>query len=153
MADSNSNSTEQFEASRFKPHGRVEYVAEANWLYATAIGPFNEELMDALAAMANVWFPTMAAKGAWAHIVTFEKSAMCAPVVLARLSQAMRELVQLGVEPVVTAFVLPPSVEGALLMGPLYAQAFDKAGARFAYFPSFEAARAWAASVEPPQNG
>jgi hypothetical protein len=150
MEYSKSNSTEQFEASKFKPHGRVEYVANSNWLYGTAIGPFNEELMAALAAMANVWFPAMATKGSWAHLATFQKSAMCAPVVLERLTRALSELTKMGVAPEATAFVFPPDVEGAVLMGPLYAQAFEKAGVRFGYFSRFEAAHAWAASLVPP---
>ena len=150
MATAHSISTDAFDTSKFKPHGRVECQERGNVLLATAFGPFNMELLGALQAMAGESFPKMVAKGRWVHIATFLDSALCAPNVLEGLKEAMHQLVQLGVAPELTAFVLPTDVEGHSLMGPLYAKAFEASGARFKYFHTLDEANAWVTSVVGP---
>ena len=153
MANINSISTDQFNPTQFRPHGRVEYEARGLLLWAKAVGPFNIELMSALLEMAKAMFPVMAAKGSWGHIATFSNSALCSTEVLAGVADALNQMVQLGVAPEATAFVMTPDVEGAMFMGPLYAKAFQQAGLRYWYFPSFEAANEWVESVVGPMNG
>lgn len=150
MATAHSISTDAFDTSKFKPHGRVEYEERGNVLLGTAFGPFNMELLGALQVMAGEKFPKMATKGRWVHIATFRNSALCAPEVLEGLKDAMLQLVQLGVAPELTAFVLPPDVEGHSLMGPLYAKAIQASGARFRYFHTLDEANAWVSSTAGP---
>jgi hypothetical protein len=143
MPKFNVTSTDSFVPNTFKPHGRAEYEERGRLLVATAYGPFNVELMEAVLAMAKEVFPKMTALGPWAHIATFVHSAMCAPAVLEAMKDAMKQMVQAGIAPAVTAFVMPPDVEGFGLMGPAYAKAFEPSGARFQYFHSIEEAHAW----------
>ena len=150
MSNTRSTNTDQFDTTKFRPHGRVEYEERGQLLCATALGPFNMELMGALVDMAKATFPTMTAKGRWAHIATFRNSALCAPQVLEGVTDAMKQMIQLGVAPEITAFVLPTDVEGAALMGPLYAKAFEDAGARLEFFQSFDSAQKWVESVLGP---
>jgi len=153
MSKFNVTSTEKFAANNFRPHGRAEYEERGRLLFATAYGPFNVELMEAVLAMAKEVFPKMTARGTWAHIATFVHSAMCAPAVLDAMEDAMNQMVHAGIAPEVTAFVIPPDVEGFGLMGPNYAKAFEPSGARFRYFHSVDEANAWVLAELGPTNG
>lgn len=150
MSNTITTSTSQFAPTRFSPHGRVGYEDRGRLLWACAEGPFNAELMGALLRMAKATFPVMAGRGPWANLATFSVSALCSPEVLAGLTDGLNQIVQLGIAPAATAFVLPSDVEGASLMGPLFAKAFGDAGLRYAYFADFDAAYAWLESVLGP---
>lgn len=150
MSNTITTSTDQFGSTRFSPHGRVEHEDRGRLLVARAEGPFNAELMGALLKMAKATFPVMAAKGPWANIATFRVSALCSPEVLAGLTDGLCQMVQSGVAPAATAFVLPFDVEGAAFMGPLFAKAFADAGLRYEYFANFDAASTWLDSVLGP---
>nr|WP_315491578.1 hypothetical protein [uncultured Rhodoferax sp.] len=86
-------STDQFNSAKFRPHGRVEYEDQGRVLLATAVGPFNVELMSALLEMAKFTFPTMAAKGPWANIALFRNSALCSTEVLEGVTDALKQMV------------------------------------------------------------
>lgn len=154
MSNPNVTSTEKFAVNTFKPHGRAEYEERGRLLLATAYGPFNVELMESVLAMAKEVFPKMTAQGPWGHVATFVDSAMCAPAVLDAMKDAMIQMVQAGIAPEVTAFVIPSDVEGSGLMGPLYAKAFEPSGARFRHFHSVDEANAWVlAELGPKSTG
>ena len=150
MSNTITTSTDQFGPTRFSLHGRVEYEDRGRLIFATAVGPFNAELMGALLRMAKATFPVMAGRGPWANLATFSVSALCSPEVLAGLRDGLHQIVQLGIAPAATAFVLPSDVEGASLMGPIFAKAFGDAGLRYDYFANFDAAYAWLESVLGP---
>lgn len=150
MSNTIFTSTDQFAPKRFTPHGRVEYEDRGRLLWSRAEGPFNAELMGALLRMAMATFPAMAAKGPWANVATFSVSALCSPEVLAGLSDGLRQMVQAGIAPAATAFVLPCEVEGAAIMGALYAKAYADAGLRYAFFANFDSAHDWLESVLGP---
>lgn len=150
MSNTITTSTDHFAPTRFSPHGRVDYEDRGRLLFARAEGPFNAELMGALLRMAKATFPVMAARGPWANIATLSGSALCSPEVIAGLTDGLHQIVQLGVAPAATAFVLPSDVEGASFMGPLFAKAFGDAGLRYEFFANFDAAYAWLESVLGP---
>jgi hypothetical protein len=137
-------STDNVDQPRFRPHGRVEYEERGNVLYSVATGPFNTELMEALLELAKATFPVMAAKGKWANIATFQESALCSAQVLAGLQDALGQMVQLQIAAEATAFVLPPEVEGAAIMAPLYARCFAAANLKFIVVENLSAAEYWA---------
>ncbi len=137
-------STDNVNQPKFRPHGRVEYEERGNILYSVATGPFNMELMEALLEMAKATFPVMAAKGRWANIATFHESALCSAQVLAGLQDALSQMVQLQIAAEATAFVLPPDVEGAAIMAPLYARCFAAVNLKFVVVEDLQAAEDWA---------
>lgn len=139
-------STGQVAISRFRQHGCVEYDPQGRLLFTTATGPFNAELIAALRELALATFPDMATLGTWAQYVSFHESAMASAEVLTGLAELLKHLVKLGVAPTVTAFVLPPEVEGASLMVPLWAKCYEAADMRFAAFEQSKDAVAWIAS-------
>lgn len=146
------HTTDEFDPGKFRPHGRVEYEAQGQVLWARATGPFNAELMQALSDLVVATFPAMSAQGPWVNICTFNHSALCSPEVLTAFTGTMKQLVQMKIAPIGTAFVLPPEVDGALVMGPLYASCFKEAGIPYASFPSVELASQWGASLLAPPN-
>ncbi|MDT9000925.1 hypothetical protein RQP53_16735 [Paucibacter sp. APW11] len=148
----NTYTTDQYDPGRFRPHGRVEYEEQGRILWSRATGPFNPELMQALSELVIATFPAMTAKGPWVNICTFNHSALCSPDVLLSFTATMKQLVQMKIAPVATAFVLTPEVDGAELMAPLFEKCFKEGGIPFACFPSIELAQQWASSrLSPPQ--
>jgi hypothetical protein len=105
------------------------------------------ELMEALLELAKDTFPVMAAKGKWANIVAFQESALCSTQVLAGLQDALGQMVQLQIAAEATVFVLPPDVEGAAIMAPLYARCFEAVNLRFIVVDNLQAAEDWASKA------
>jgi hypothetical protein len=144
---STKRSTDNVDQPKFRPHGRVEYEQRGTVLYSIAIGPFNMELMEALLDLARVTFPVMAAKGKWANIATFQESALCSTQVLAGLQDALSQMVQMHIAAEATAFVLPPEVEGAAIMAPLYARCYAAVNLKFVAVHNLQAAEDWASKA------
>ena len=143
-------STDHVSPGRFNAHGRVDFEEQGNILWATAVGPFNVELVRALEKVVTTLFPVMASKGIWAGICRFEQSALCSPEVLASYTEMMKRLAALNVAPTGNAFVMTPQVEGAYLMDLLYARCHREAGIRYECFHTVELAGHWAGSVLDP---
>lgn len=139
-------STDEFSPNVFRPHGRAEYEERGKLLWARAFGPFNSQLIAAVLEMASVTFPTMAAKGPWAHICTFGESSLCSTDVLSELALALSQMVHTGVAPNAMAFVLPADVEGSSFMAPLYEKALTGVGVPFKCFSELDAAVEWVES-------
>jgi hypothetical protein len=142
--------SDQIRSRIFKSHGKVEYDVRGKLLWAEAVGPFNRELMAAVLEMAIVTFPVMSAKGPWGHVCTFRESALCSPDVVADMAGAMDQMVQKGLAPGAMAFVLPPEVEGSLLMGPVFAKALKDVKVPFRHFAELDVALDWVRSVVGP---
>ena len=136
-------STDQIAISKFRKHGRVEYDPHGRLLLTSATGPFNAELIAALRELAIITFPNMALLGSWAQCVVFHESAMGGADVLAGLAELLKDLANMGVAPAATAFVLPPGVEGASIMAPLWELCYKAANMRFAAFEQSGDAAAW----------
>jgi hypothetical protein len=140
-------STDEISPGKFRPHGRVEYEERGNILWTRAWGPFNVELVDALNTLVKNIFPVMTGKGTWVNICVFEQSALASLEVLDTLGDLVTQLVELQIAPAGVAFVLPPEVEGARLMAPMYAQTIANRGVRFDSFSHSEPAEQWAQSL------
>jgi len=141
------HSTDDLNHGKFRPHGRVEHEVKGNILWTTAVGPFNSELLEALTKLTLDLLPALATKGPWGNVCTFKHSALGSADVLARLADLVKQAVQANMAAVCVAFVLPPEVEGADLMRPLYAKCYEDAGVRFDAFPNVELASRWVESV------
>lgn len=139
------HSTDQVPSRKFPLHGQVTFAAVGRVLETNACGPFNRELMDALAVMAFRSFPTMAAWGRWAQLVVFRESALASMDILNELTRALKDLKSAGLAPPITAYCLPHPVEGAMLMAPLYHGCFQEAGLPLAVFHELDLAKDWVA--------
>jgi hypothetical protein len=141
------HSTDHVANRAFKPHGSVHMWMEGPFLYYEAIGPFNVELVDSLAVAQMEILRTTDYQGPWASICTIVKSAMASPEALARYDRLMKKPKPPGKEPVATAFVAAPEVEGAKLMMPKFAKIYAGIQRPFRSFETMDEARAWARSM------
>jgi hypothetical protein len=138
------HSTDHVDRTPFKPHGSVHMWMDGDFLYYEATGPFNVELADSLAVAQKEILRTTHYQGPWASICTILNSAMASPEALARYDQLMRKPKPPGKEPVATAFVAAPGVEGVKLMLPKFAKIYAGIPRPFRAFDDMEQARAWA---------
>ncbi len=90
------NNTDQFQREQFPPHGRVEMHLSGKTILLKACGPFNLELISALASLEADFLSRHAAQGPFAEIVTFSGSVLASPEVLAAHAQLLVMLKQAG---------------------------------------------------------
>ena len=138
------HSTDHVNRTAFRPHGSVHMWMEGNFLYYESTGPFNVELVDSLAVAQMDILRATQYEGPWASICTILNSAMAPPEALARYDKLMRKEKPPGKEPVATAFVVAPGVEGAKLMLPKFADIYAGIQRPFKCFEQMDEARAWA---------
>jgi len=136
-------STDEIPHPRFRAHGRVDFHVDGPLLLTEAIGPFNAELVQAVQALVHEIYREMAAGPPWGQLVRFHESALASPDTLEQFTLALCALHAQGLTPHVTAYVLPPEVEGATLMARPFQHCFEQAGLRFAHFAGDGEARAW----------
>ncbi len=144
------HSTDHVNRTPFRPHGSVQMWMEGDFLYYESTGPFNLELVESLAVAQMELLRATQYEGPWASICTVLNSAMASPEALDRYERLMRKEKPPGKEPVATAFVLGPDVEGAKLMAPRFTKIYQGIQRPFQCFERIEDARAWArAQMEP----
>jgi hypothetical protein len=126
-------STDGLGSPQFPPHGRAQWRIDGQVLRADVIGPFNRELAQLIGPILQDAFAYLVARGPCAELVVIRKSAMAGPEVLAALSQGLAQLVQAGLAPCATAFVMDADVEGCNVMPVLLARSYAAAG-----WPAFQ---------------
>lgn len=144
MSDVLTFSTDGLGSSLFRPHGRTQWRADGQLLRSESVGPFNRELAELVGAGLREAFSLMLKRGPFAEIAVIHNSAMAGPDVLEALTHSLKQLVQAGLAPRATAFVIAPTVEGRQFMPDLLQQSYDMAGwPAFQIFETPEAAEVW----------
>ncbi len=138
--------TDEFKSKHFPPHGRVEFTARGNILICEATGPFNLELIDAIAAVQASVIERLIAQGSWGDIIVLKGNAMANPETIAAFTKYLKALVQQGVISSVTAMVVAPDVEGGRLMATVIAKCYAEIGRKLTLFDRIDAATDWMAS-------
>ena len=146
MASKSRYSTTEFSPQQFKPHGRIESTVVGNLFIQEATGPFNKEILLAMESVHTRPRELLASVGPWAAMFVFNQSALASPEMLDGLKKYLATQVTRENASVATALVLPPQVEGALLMGPLYLRAWRGAGIHSEIFGAREDAEHWIAA-------
>lgn len=137
---------------KFRPHGRVEFSSQGNILISEVIGPFNVELVNAVANTEVAQFEEFIARGKWGDIIIFRESAMASHEALAAVTANVRKNIEIAHHPSATALVLAHCVEGATLMAHRHLQCFldggyTQAGIPIAVFEDEGEAVNWLKSV------
>lgn len=140
-------STALVAGTRFRPHGRVDMRMHDDMLQYEATGPFNEEVVDCLAVAQMDALASLNLAGPWASIGVLLHSAMMTPGGIARYTELMQRPKPPGYEPVATAFVVAPEVEGGRIMAPHFARIYTTIGRPFQIFETMDEARQWARSM------
>lgn len=137
-------STADLHQGEFRPHGVIQMEVSGNIVQYLARGPFNKELNTAYGEVQRKSvLPAMASKGPWGDVTVFVDSALESPSSLEEYARVLQDQVLRGAAPAATAFVIPDNVEGAKVMGPLYARIYADAGLRFKVFNNQAEALYW----------
>lgn len=136
-------STRSIVASGFAPHGHIDIWREGDLLIYEATGPFNVELVSALAVAQQEVMQSMNTTRPWASIGSLKKSALMSLDALARYADIMRAPKPEGWTPVATAFVIGPEVEGGNIMAPHFSKIYADIGRPMQVFQSLHEAMLW----------
>lgn len=137
-------STQGLGSPLFPPHGRVQWHIDGRMLRSEVVGPFNKELAELIGPILHQAFTQLTAQGPCGEVVVVRENALAGPEVLAALAQGLRQLVQAGLVPRGTAFVMDASVEGSHMMPALLARSYAEAGwPAFQVFATVAEADAW----------
>lgn len=147
MTTSRKRSTASVKQGRFSAHGLVNVHIDGCIARYEAWGPFNEELVAAYVTIQEQVLPEMATKNRWADFSIFHASVMASPGTLAKFAEDLIACARQGLAPDVTAFVIGSDVEGAQIMGPLFAKCYSDAGLPFMLFSRPTEAEAWLQSM------
>ncbi|HRK40032.1 MAG TPA: hypothetical protein PK347_16780 [Burkholderiaceae bacterium] len=135
--------SDQFATGPFRPHGRAELSAQGKIIHLTASGPFNMEAVSAIGAAWRQLFAESPADGPFADIVTVVGSMMAGPDVMRAFGTFLQANTAASIAPCAVAWVVPPGVEGAVIMIPQFRQVYEAAGRNIAFFDGAEPAQTW----------
>lgn len=136
-------STTQAPGTRFRPHGRVDMWMENDVLQYESTGPFNAEVFDCLAVTQRDFLLSLSIDGPWASICTLRNSAMTTPEGIQRYTELMQSPKPSHLEPVATAFVVGPEIEGGKIMSPHFERVFRLIQRPFRVCATMEEAQQW----------
>lgn len=140
--------TKDVAPTRFAAHGIVEIFFENDILFYECFGPFNKELVDAMAVAQMEFLQTTDRDaGPWGSICLMRGSAIASPDAMVRYSEMMHASKPPQFTPVATAFSVAPEVEGGSLMMPLYADIYASIARPFKSFDALDDARRWVQSM------
>ena len=138
-------STEQAEKRRFLPHGRVDcHVVMDRIVVCKAFGPFNRELIEALAHVEENAFKEYKRQWShWAYTLEFYGDCMLTPDAGVFYQGFLSKLKKNGLAPVASAYIFDASAECSLLGRQLYQDIYKVAGLKFADFTEFDEGLFW----------
>ena len=141
-------SSAQFDAGQFRPHGHFQIRVEGAIVHSIAQGPFNPEFVKVLGLARDDVLKSLQVPRIHAHFVELRTSMLASPEVLEEFSRFLaaveREPLMAGA---VTAWVLPPDIEGREFMTPLFERVFAAHGRTFRVFEQMAEAQAWVQSL------
>lgn len=142
------SSTDQVSPKKFRPHGRVTLeIYESGIVKYKAIGPFNDELIEALGVVEEEMLADCKAKfGRWCEVVVFEESCLSTGEVLQTLEAYLKKMKCDGLDAICSAFIFKDGVEGRDIMPGKYEQCYVNAGVLFKSFTGENEALEWVRS-------
>jgi hypothetical protein len=143
MTDKPSISTDEFDPTLFRPHGRVNFTIDGNLLLCEAVGPFNKELVLAIAEVEIGLIQKLAAQGRWADIVIVKENVLSSTDTLEAYTGYLNSLGASAMHSNATAMVIGDDVEGAVFMVPLIIKAYADAGIKLNVFKTIDEAKVW----------
>ena len=136
-------STKDVDFQRFRPHGRIDLsIANERIAIYDAEGPFNRELIIAIAEVEQTALKVLREKGCFGKVVVFNKSCMAPAETLEQLHEHLIEQRSDGTCHV-TAFVIPGDIEGSGMMASQYQRCYKDTGVPFRIFADQQGAVEW----------
>jgi len=134
---------ENFEESRFNPHGFINLWPDGRIVHFDVTGPFNVEFTASVATLVDKLYAEVADGGPFAEIVFFRNSMLMPLEALPPLGDTFRIWKARGCAPVATAWVIEAKVEGSFVMLPQFEKIFAEAGQTFKCFDCMDEAEVW----------
>ena len=141
MTAKKSVSTDDYDPVKFRPHGRVNFIKDGDLLICEATGPFNRQLLLAIADAERDMIVQMQVYERWADIVVIKENAMASPEALEEFSSYLTALGRQNLNATVTALVLDDTVEGADIMTARLIDAYMDAGINLTVFKTLNDAK------------
>ncbi len=134
-------STDDFDPQKFRPHGRVTFTKDDNLLICEAHGPFDKELIAAIADIELSLVYEMQKCGQWADIIVIKENATTSSECLAAFTDYLSQLGRANLHSLVTAMVIDDNVIGADVMTPQFIDAYADAGLNLTVFKELNHAK------------
>lgn len=140
-----SHDTSEISFELFTAHGSINFtLQDQHVLLFQSVGPFNEEIVNALEATQNAPLHELKATvGYWSDVVILEGSCCATPDALLALTSYIKTLKNEGLNPIASAYVFLPEVEGASMMPPFYQKCYNDAGLTYGSFDNKAEAVTW----------
>ncbi|THB72821.1 MAG: hypothetical protein D6B28_04860 [Gammaproteobacteria bacterium] len=136
--------TNDAKATRFDPHGRVSFsFVEKNIIVYKAVGPFNQELIQASASIEPETLQKAKEAGKYWGAVLFENSCEATHKVFEEFTKYLLDMKKADMANVISAFVFPDEIECASFMVSSYEQCYKTAGLPFKAFKEYDEALLW----------
>jgi hypothetical protein len=137
------HSTDEFSASSFRPHGRIESDVEDRIFIQKAKGPFNEQIISAMRVVHKKALDSLVNTGPWGAIFHIEENALSSFPMFKSLTDYLSSQAKNGSASVGTAIVIGDDVDGASMMAAHYLKAWSDAGIRCRHFANFDDGKSW----------
>lgn len=120
--------TNSFANSRFSAHGRVRVDLRDNVIIYDVAGPFNLELIKAFAKTLGQLLKDWRPNGPFASLTFWHESLMATPDALAAYREVLRRNRDFYPKEVINVWCVPPTIEGRLIMEPVWLALYTEAG-------------------------
>jgi len=134
-------STDDLNPQKFRPHGRVTFIKDDNVLICEAHGPFDRELITAIAELELSMVYEMQKCGQWADIIVIKENATTSAECLAAFTDYLSQLGRANMHSLVTAMVIDDNVIGADVMTPQFINTYAEAGLNLNVFKELNHAK------------
>jgi len=134
MATKKITSTDDFDPKKFRPHGRVNFIKDDDIMICEAKGPFDVELIEAVAYARNIAYEEMNDCEKWGTIVVIKESAVASEICIDLLIAYLSNLGKANLRSHVTSMVIADDVEGAEVMSARFISAYADAAQTLTVF-------------------
>ncbi len=141
MTSKKIKSTDEVDPQKFRPHGRATFTTDGNLLICEAQGPFNKELIAAIADIELGLVYEMQKCGQWADIIVIKENATASPDCLDAFTEYLTTLGRSNLHSLVTAMVIGDDVFGADVMTSQFIDAYADAGLNLTVFKTLNDAK------------
>ncbi len=128
----------------FCPHGRLEFTSKESIIHIDAIGPFNQEVIEAVGRIEPKMLHEITKKyGSWSEIIVYQNSCVYSPEGLLALEKYINQLSMNKIAPKKSAFVISEDVEGQGMMGFIYSALYKRCAINMCVFKNEQEALIW----------
>ena len=138
-----SQSEQDRQCSRFKPHGAITVWPEGNLIRLELKGPFNREFFASLRSLNADLYADLNSQGPFVEIAVFHHSMLMSSATIDEFGAVLLERKKTGHAPLATAWVISPEIKDAFVVLPHVTKKFEQAQRPFMWFRTLREAEEW----------